>query len=104
MDGKRSKTSFWIVLAIVNIVAVYYWVDLVLTASGEAARLHAGVVLIAAMLVLSVSDAICVLTAYGCWSTLFVPTYLSTHNHASAENRDETQLGKPALDRRVQCH
>ena len=110
MAGKRPKTRFWIVLAILNLVVLYYPVTLVLDGSTQAARLPAILVLIATMLVLSLSDAISVLIAHGCWSEL-VATLLSEGNSASGDKASTaTELkvrsanDAPALDRRVQCH
>ena len=109
MAGKRPKTSFWIVLATVNIASIYYSVNL-LDVTSEAACVPSPLVLIATMLVLSLSDAISVLIAYGCWSEL-VATILSEGNSASGDKASTaTELkvrsanDEPALDRRVQCH
>jgi hypothetical protein len=67
MNGKKPKMVFWTLLATLNVVALYYPVSLVLDASKEHVR--ATVLLIAVMVVLSVSDAISVLIEYHCIPT-----------------------------------
>jgi hypothetical protein len=64
MKNKRHKTRFWMILAILNVVAMGYPINLVLHADCDLARIAAVFIFIATVFGLLISDAIGVLIAY----------------------------------------
>ena len=64
MQKKRSKTRFWLILVILNLLAFAYPIGLLLTSEDDAARLFAVVVLMGASIFLFVGDAVSIVFAY----------------------------------------
>lgn len=64
MQKKRSKTRFWLILVILNLLAFAYPIGLLLTSEDDAARLVAVVVLMGGSIFLFVADAVSIVFAY----------------------------------------
>ncbi len=64
MESKGQKTRFWMVLAILNVAALSYPINLVLHADSDLARIVAVFIFVAIVFGLLISDAIGVLIAY----------------------------------------
>jgi len=64
MQKKSYKTRFWLILAIVNIVAFIYPIGLLLGSDDDATRLLAIVVLMGGFIFVAVADAVSIVFAY----------------------------------------
>ena len=64
MQKKSSKTRFWLILIILNILACIYPIGLLLTGEDDAARLFAVVLLMGGSIFLFVADAVSIVFAY----------------------------------------
>jgi len=64
MQKKSSKTRFWSILVVLNLLTLVYPVSLLLGCDDDTARLFAVVVLMAESMFLFVADAISFVFAY----------------------------------------
>ncbi len=64
MQKKSSKTRFWSILVIANVLAFSYPIGLLLTSEDDASRLFAVVVLMGGSIFAFVADAVSIVFAY----------------------------------------
>ena len=64
MQKKSSKTRFWLILAVLNILAFLYPIGLLAMSEDDAARLFAVVLMMGGSIFLFVADAVSIVFAY----------------------------------------
>ena len=64
MQKKSSKTRFWLILAVLNILAFLYPIGLLAMSEDDAARLFAVVLMMGGSIFLFVADAVSSVFAY----------------------------------------
>lgn len=64
MQKKSSKTRFWLILVILNILAFIYPAGVLLGSEDDASRLFAIVVLMGGFIFVAVADAVSIVLAY----------------------------------------
>ncbi len=67
MRRETSKSRFWTILAVINLVAILYPLRLCVQAEDVGTQILAGAILIAVLLVLAVTDTVSAMFAYVEW-------------------------------------
>ncbi len=64
MQKKSSKTRFWSILVILNVLAFIYPIGLLLFSEDDASRLFAVIILMGGFIFVAVADAVSIVFAY----------------------------------------